>query len=293
MTTASFEGIIPILITPFDSKGRIDADSLKSLVEFNIKAGVHGLGLAIGSEIFKLTEAERAELLRLVVEAVAGRVPVIMNTSANGTDLAIHYARQAKDCGADALMMFPPSFMPVGVDGTLDHFAALAEACDLPVILQDVPQGPIPPALAKAIALRAPQVVAIKVETLPTVPQVAAMAAHVGRCLTVIGGAAGSYMIEEYRRGARGTMPFCSQPEDFLAVWNHLEAGDEAAARARLDSRIMAINRLGAQEGDLFYHLHKQILKRRGIIAHSFVRSPTVTVSKTTQAEINVLLEAF
>lgn len=127
--------------------------------------------------------------------------------------------------------------------------------------------------------------------TLPTVPQVAAMAAHVGRCLTVIGGAAGSYMIEEYRRGARGTMPFCSQPEDFVAVWNHLQAGEEAAARNRLDNRIMAINRLGAQEGDLFYHFHKQILKHRGIIKTAFVHGPTVTLSPTTQAEIDRLLD--
>ena len=100
-------------------------------------------------------------------------------------------------------------------------------------------------------------------------------------------------MIEEYRRGARGTMPFCSQPEDFVTVWDYLTAGDETAARNRFDRTIMAINRLGAQNGDLFYHLHKQILQRRGIIATAHVRAPTCTVDSVTQSEINAILDQF
>ena len=59
MTTDPMRGVFPILITPFDLQSRIDEYSLRSLVEFNLAAGVHGLGIALGSEIFKLTEAER------------------------------------------------------------------------------------------------------------------------------------------------------------------------------------------------------------------------------------------
>ena len=58
----SLRGVVPILVTPFDEKGRIDVDSLQSLIDFNIAAGVHGLGVALGSEIFKFNEDERSKI---------------------------------------------------------------------------------------------------------------------------------------------------------------------------------------------------------------------------------------
>ena len=64
MTTRAMQGVFPILITPFDEAGRVDEESLRRLVEFNINAGVHGLGVALGSEIFKLSEAERDQVTR-------------------------------------------------------------------------------------------------------------------------------------------------------------------------------------------------------------------------------------
>lgn len=293
MPQLDFQGIIPILVTPFDAKGRIDTDSLRNLVEFNIAAGAHGLGIALGSEIFKLTDAERDEVLTHVVQGVNGRVPVVMNSSAPGTDIAVGYSRRAEQLGADALMIYPVSFMPTGPEAVLNLFESIDAATSLPIILQDVPQAPINAEMVRRIVLHASRTAAVKVETLPTVPQVAKMAEKVAEQLTVIGGAGGSYMIEEYRRGARGTMPFCSQPEDFVAVWKFLLAGSETSARDRFDSRIMAVNRLAAQNGDIFYHVHKQILKCRGVIATAHVRSPTSHVDATSQREIDALLEQY
>ena len=89
MPGQTIRGVVPILVTPFDERGRIDEDSLRSLIDFNIGAGVHGLGVALGSEIFKFNEAERDLLTRAVVKHVNGRVPVVINTGASGTDLAL------------------------------------------------------------------------------------------------------------------------------------------------------------------------------------------------------------
>ncbi|WP_226781606.1 dihydrodipicolinate synthase family protein [Oceaniglobus trochenteri] len=290
MENPDFTGIIPILVTPFDGQNRIDADSLQSLIEFNIDAGVHGLGIAIGSELYKMDAAERDEILKLTVAAVRGRVPVVMNVSAQGTDLTVAQARRAAELGADALMLFPPSFMPTGPDSGADCFEAVGRATPLPLILQDVVQGPIPAAMARAVLAHCPTARAIKVETMPTVSQVGAMAAQVADSLTVIGGLAGTYMIEEFRRGARGTMPFCSQPAAFVSVWDHLLAGDEAAAREVFDREIMAVNRLGAQQHDLFYHVHKQMLVKKGVIARADVRAPTALPDRITQGEIDALI---
>lgn len=284
------EGVVPILVTPFDEEGRIDEDSLESLIAFNVGAGVHGIGVALGSEVFKFTEAERALVARRVVRAVAGRVPVVMNTGAAGTDLAVHYGREAEAAGADALMVLPPAFMPVTAAEILDYYRAVDAAVSIPIILQDVPQAPIPPGLAHRIADACANVTHIKVETLPVTTKVAEMADAAGDALTVFGGAGGSYFIEEMRRGARGTMPFCSQPAEFVRVWELFESGDARGARTLFDGTIMAVNRLAAQGGDLFYHVHKQLLVRRGVIRTATVRGPTTPPDPVTQSEIDELL---
>jgi len=94
------QGVFPILVTPFAEAGRIDVESLQRLIEFNLAAGVHGLGVALGSEIFKLSESVRDDVTRVVVTQVNGRVPVVINSGAPGTLLAVHYSRPAQELGA-------------------------------------------------------------------------------------------------------------------------------------------------------------------------------------------------
>jgi dihydrodipicolinate synthase/N-acetylneuraminate lyase len=291
MTNETITGVVPILVTPFDEAGRIDEDSLQSLVDFNIAAGVHGLGIAIGSEMFKLNEAERAQLTSRVVKAANKRVPVIINTGAAGTELAVFYSRAAEDAGADALMVIPPNFMPAGATETLDYYRRISDAVNIPIFLQDVPQAPISPSIALQLAQQCEHIHYIKVETLPVTSKVADMVAAASNALTIFGGAGGSYFIEEMRRGSKGTMPFCSQPSAFVEVWNLFQRGDERGARKVFDAKIMAINRMGAQGGDLFYHVHKQLLVRLGVIRRADVRSPTVSVDAISQREIDEILE--
>ena len=290
MSSSVIRGVVPILVTPFHPDGSIDEESLASLIDYNIATGVHGLGVALGSEVFKFNEAERAQITRLTIKAVNGRVPVIINSGANGTDLAVFYSKAAEAAGADALMIIPPGFWPASPEEIFDYYQAIDRAVGIPIILQDVPQGPVSPSLALRLADACPNVKYIKVETLPVTAKVQAMSAAVDGRLTIFGGAGGSYVIEEMRRGADGTMPFCSQPDDFVAVWDAFQRGDEATARTRFDATIMAINRLGNQGGDVFYHIHKQLLVRRGIIRGSLVRSPTTPPDAITQREIDELL---
>jgi 4-hydroxy-tetrahydrodipicolinate synthase len=187
-------------------------------------------------------------------------------------------------------MVIPPNFMPVAAEEIADYYRRISTAVSIPIFLQDVPQAPISPALALRIVGECEHVRYIKVETLPVTSKVADMARVAGDKITIFGGAGGSYFIEEMRRGSVGTMPFCSQSEDFVKVWDLYRAGDETGARRAFDDRIMAVNRLGGQGGDLFYHLHKQILVRRGVIRTAHVRSPTIVVDPVTQREIDALL---
>jgi dihydrodipicolinate synthase/N-acetylneuraminate lyase len=287
------EGVVPILLTPFEEDGSIDTKSLQREIDFDIEAGVHGLGVALGSEVFKLTEEERGLVARTVVEHVAGRVPVVINSGAPGTDLAVAYSRTAEAAGADTLMVIPPNFMPVDAGQIADYYRAIDAQVSIPIMMQDIPQAPIGPALALRIKEECRNVSLIKVESDPITGKVAAMVEKAGDDLTVLGGAGGSYFIEEMRRGSRGTMPFPTQPAAFVETWDRFRAGDEAGARRAFDGTIMAVNRLAVQGGDLFYHVHKQLLVRLGVIRTAVVRGPTMAIDTVTQGEIDQLLEGL
>ena len=284
------KGVFPILVTPFDDQGRVDEESLRRLVDFDIDAGVHGLGVALGSEVFKLSEADRDLVTSVVVSQVGQRVPVVINTGAPGTDLAVQYSRRAEELGADALMVIPPNYMPAGHAEVLAYYKAISDAVQIPIFLQDVPSAPISATLARQLAETCEWVRYIKVETVPITTKVADMVTHAGDQLTVFGGAGGGYFIEELRRGSVGTMPFCSQPEAFVGVWDLMANGDESAARALFDQVIMPINRIASQGAGIFYHVHKELLRQRGVIATNKVRDPAPPVEELTQRELNDLI---
>ena len=284
-------GVFPILVTPFDEQSRVDEDSLRSLVDFNLRAGVHGLGVALGSEIFKLSEAERERVTRIVVGQVNGRVPVVINSGAPGTDLAVFYSRQAEAHGADALMVLPPSFMPAGAAEVRAYFRAISSAVSIPIFLQDTPSAPISAGLARQISLECAHARYIKVESPPLTDKVADMVKQAGDSLVVFGGAGGGYFIEEMRRGSQGTMPFCTQPEAFVAVWDSFQRGDARAARAEFDRVIAPVNRIAAQGAGIFYTVHKELLRHRGVIRGATVRGPAPELDDVTRREMLDLFE--
>ena len=287
MNDRQLSGVIPILLTPFDEDHAIDEDGLRNQIEFNIEAGVHGLGLALGSEIFTLNEQERDQLVDATVRAIDGRVPLVVNTGAASAQLAIHYSLAAERAGAHAAMVIPPSFQPIGPDEILAYYRELSEAVSIPIIVQDIPAAPVPPALAGTVADECEWVRYIKVERPPVTRTVGAMSDGIGDRLTVFGGAGGSYFVEELRRGARGTMPFPSQPADFIEVWDRFQADDEVGAQEVFEQRIMRLARLSLQAETLPFHIHKQLMVKRGLIRTATVRAPSAPVDAITQGEID------
>jgi 4-hydroxy-tetrahydrodipicolinate synthase len=291
MVVRQMRGVFPILVTPFDERERVDVDSLRSLVEFELAAGVHGLGIALGSEVMRLTESERVLVTRTVVDQVCGRVPVVVNSGGQGTELALHYSRMAKENGADALMMIPPSMIPAGADGTVAYYQAVNDAVGIPIFIQDVTNPHVPAEMARRIAQACEHVRYIKVESSPTLPMVSQVVTQAGDLLTVFGGAGGNYFIEEMRRGSAGTMPGCSHPEAFVEVWDLYQGGDEAGARDAFYRRILPINRISAHGWGAFYSVHKEILRQRGAIRTATVRGPIPPLDEETRAELEAVIK--
>src|SRR5205823_1312116 len=153
-------------------------------------------GVALGSEVFRLSEVERLQVTRIVVGQARGRVPIVINTGAQGTDLALLYSRNAEEAGADALMVMPPTLVAVGPEEMREYFRAISDAVRIPIFIQDAGSPPVPASLARQIAAESERVRYIKVESAPPAEKVAEAVAHAGDLLTVFGGAGGDHLLE-------------------------------------------------------------------------------------------------
>lgn len=133
-------GSLVALITPMTNNGDVDSVKLQELIEFHLQAGTHGI-VAVGTtgESATLDYEEHANVIRQVVECVAGRVPVIAGTGANSTHEAIDLTKRAKDAGADACLLVTPYYNKPTQEGLYQHFKAIADAVDIPQILYNVP----------------------------------------------------------------------------------------------------------------------------------------------------------
>lgn len=286
MTLPELHGVVPILLTPFDERGGVDEASLRRLVDFTIEAGVHGLGIALGSEIYKLTEAERETVTKTVIDQTKGRVPVVVNTGAAATDLAVYYSLQSKSWGASAVMCTPPG-AGFSADEIVDYYRAISDAVQLPVMIQDTSATPVSAPLIRRICETCEWVNCAKVESIPPAGQVYNAVQAGGDAVAIFGGAAGAMFIEELRRGSIGTMPWPSTPHAFVRVWNAWQAGDHLAARQIFDTEIWPLLRIPVQGIGGHHRLHKEVLRRRGIIATAYVRPPAEALDPVTMAELD------
>ena len=284
-------GVFPILVTPFDPAGRIDEDDVRALVEHNIEAGVHGLGIAMGSEVLKLNEAERDRLTTLVVQQVRGRVPVVVNTGAPATDLAVFYSRRAQELGADAVMCLPPTLAPPTATEVRAYFKAISDAVTVPVFIQDTPTAHVPAGLARQIAEESANVRYTKVESAPPAQMVGENVRVAGPLLTVFGGAGATYLVEEIRRGAQGTMPWPSTPRELVEIWNRARAGDWTGAEELFYRVLVPINRVAAGGMRAALQVQKEILRRKGIIKSAHVRAPADPLDADTAADLDAVCE--
>ena len=139
MTNPLFKGAIPALVTPF-SGGAVDEDAFVALVERQIAGGVHGL-VPVGTtgETATLSHDEHRRVVELCVKTAAGRVPVIAGAGSNSTAEAIELVHFAKTVGADAALVVSPYYNRPSQEGIYQHYKAINDAVQLPVLIYNVP----------------------------------------------------------------------------------------------------------------------------------------------------------
>ena len=286
-------GVIPITATPFDAEGRVDEDSIVTLVEFEARCGVHGLNvLGIMGEFHKLTESERRRVAEVFIKSAAGRFPIVVGTSHAGTGACIELSQAAEAAGAAAVMVAPPPGLK-GDAAILAHYRAVAGALSIPIVVQDEPvtTGVImPPDLIVRIGSELPACRYVKLEEPPTPTKITALRRLVGSDrLRIFGGMNGMYFFEELSRGAIGIMTGVAVPDILVKIYDLFAAGNAAGA-AEMYDRYASYIRYEGQVG-VGIALRKEVLRLRGALRSSYVRPPGPALDDVTRAELRAILE--
>src|SRR5436190_5868298 len=166
----SLRGVLPIAPTPFTDYGDVDFEGQRRVLDCMVDQGVDAICLLANfSEQFLLTDDERDRLMELGLTHVAGRVPVIVTCSHFSTRIAAERGRRAAALGASMLMLMPPYHgvsLRADEDGMLAHFAAVADAARIPIMVQDAPLSgvPLPVSFLVRLARTVPLVTSFKIE---------------------------------------------------------------------------------------------------------------------------------
>ncbi|MEG0988733.1 MAG: 4-hydroxy-tetrahydrodipicolinate synthase [Clostridium sp.] len=140
MKKVAIKGIIPPIITPMNEDESINEKELRNQVNRQIKGGIHGLfPFGTNGEGYILSEKEKEQVLSIVVDETAGRVPVYAGTGCIGTKDTIRQSLMAKSVGADVLSIITPSFAAASQNELYEHYKTVAEAVDMPIVLYNIP----------------------------------------------------------------------------------------------------------------------------------------------------------
>lgn len=285
-------GIFNILATPFDAQQQLDVASLRNLVEFQLDKGAFGLTiLGVLGEAAKLSVDERTLVMETVMDTVNNRVPVVVGTSHQELATSIDLSKVAFAAGAAGVMIAPPYMANPTDDAVLTHYSQLADAFDQPIVLQDFPVVNNVVMSADLIARLADKVTNIrhlKMEDPPLMEKVSAILERTDK-LAIFGGLGGMFLLEELKRGTAGTMTGFAFTEILVAIFNAFTAGQMAEAERIFDHYLPLIRFENQPKINLT--IRKELLTRRGAMAHATPRDPFAPIDAGTHNEISWVLE--
>lgn len=282
-----FRGVFPIAPTPFMPAGELDLDGQRRVLDCMIDQKVDGICiLANYSEQFLLSDDERETLLRVCLDHVAGRVPVIVTTSHFGTAIAAQRARHAKEVGAAMVMLMPPyhgASLRADEKGIVEHFARVAEASGLPIMVQDAPLSGVnlPVSLLVRLAREVPAVRYFKIETPGAAAKLRSLIAAGGDAIAgPFDGEESITLMADLDAGATGTMPSALLPDLIKpVVTDHL--ADRRAEAARQYARILPLINFENRQCGL--RATKTVMMAGGVIRSDAVRHPLEPLHPATR----------
>lgn len=293
MTSARrFEGVYPILVTPFDERERFDPESLGRIVRFMAEIGADGVTvLGVLGESDRVTDGEREAVIRTAVEAAQGRIPVVVGASHRGTLATAAWSRTAESLGAAAVMVTPAAERVPSEERIFESFLRVSKETSLPIVVQDHPASTgvhLSVPLLLRLVEEIPAVACIKEEAPPTPVKIAALLRGMsGRRVPVLTGLGALYGIFDLERGAAGFMTGFAFPEALIAMVRAARKNrpDEAWA---VYSRFLPLIVFEQQPG---IAVRKEIFRLRGLVATATVRHPGSGLSPGVAEQVRALID--
>jgi 4-hydroxy-tetrahydrodipicolinate synthase len=274
------KGIAPIIATPFTPSGGVDYDSFRNVVSTLIKGGCHAVTLfGIAGEYYKLSGEECNALVKITVEECRRlNGTAIISVTQHAAEVAVDQAKYYADAGADMLMVLPPFFLKPGAEAVYQHMKAIAQAVHIPVMAQYAPEQTgvaIPPPVFARLFNEAPNINYYKIECRPAGAYISTLLKETENRINVFAGNAGYQFIECFDRGVTGVMPGASMFDLYLKVFEEYTAGRRSEAQETHNKLILPMLNHIRQDVEMIIAYEKRILKKRGIIASDYCRSPS------------------
>jgi 4-hydroxy-tetrahydrodipicolinate synthase len=290
-------GIVPVVAAAFDDAGHLDQDSFQSLVRHLLNTGASALTLfGLASEFYKLADSDRAHMQTILLnetcrsESVAG----IISITDHSWEVACKRAQAAESQGADALMLLPPYFLGPSVEAILDHLKRVIGSVKIPVIVQYAPVQTgvrISPEVYLKLHDALPNAEFIKVETQPPGRYISQLLEQPHGSLKTLVGYAGVQMPDVLARGAVGIQPGCSATEVYVELWRLWQT--DKPAFLNLHNQLLPYINYWMQGIELIIKIEKVILKKRGIIASDYCRSPSYILDEHELMQIEQFMTEF
>ncbi|MCP2166867.1 dihydrodipicolinate synthase family protein [Goodfellowiella coeruleoviolacea] len=290
-------GVVPVVPTIFHDNEDLDLPGLRRVLDYLVDARVDGVcALANYSEQFSLTEAERDQVAATVLEHTAGRVPVVVTTSHYSARIAAQRSRAAQDMGAAMVMLMPPFFgatLSVSAQGVIDYFRTVADAIDIPIMVQDAPMSstPLPAGLLIDLVRQVPQVRYAKIEVPFAADKLATLVDAVGDQLVgPFDGEESVTLLPDLDAGAVGTMCSSMVPGELGRIVRDHLAGRRDEAVAGYERLLPLIHFENRQCG---LRAQKILMAEGGIIGSERTRAPLGPVSPRTRAGLVELAKRY
>jgi 4-hydroxy-tetrahydrodipicolinate synthase len=288
-----FNGVIPILATPFQDDERVDLESWQRLIEFMVRLEVNGITiLGVLGESNRLSDRERETLIGAAVSAVDGRVPVIVGSSHTGTQAAHDLARMAQDLGADAVMVAPSKEPVPNDDRIVEYYQRIADGLSIPIVVQDHPASTevhLSTSVILKLVRQIPAIGCLKEEAVPTAPKIRQLREGLGDiALPILTGLGALYAPFDLQAGSNGFNTGFAFPEVLQALVD-AAANEDWPLVYRIYRRFAALIVFEQQPG---VAVRKELLRRRGLLASARARHPGATITAAVSRQLDAVVDA-
>ena len=281
-----------MLATPFKEDESLDTGSIPNLMDRAKQSGCRGVVcLGVTGEVARMTDRERSLVVKAVVEN-ADVIPVTVGTTAAGTAAAVENSLEAERLGAAAVMVSAPVMGKPNDNALFTHYARIADAVSIPIVVQDYPRTSgvnMSPEFIARLAENIPAAQYLKLEDPPTPPKISAIRKLIGDKMGIFGGLGGVFLLEELARGSAGAMTGFAYPEMMVQVVELCLKGDQDRAEDIFDAYLPLVRY--EQQLGLGLAIRKETLRRRGVIASAKLRAPGPSMTPADHDDLTRLVK--